>query len=97
MEVIMALTSSSAYEIAKYWGEEPPPREILEDITAKGGDLRTRTLDSFQRRKADNRNDDDGEESGDEGSRDTPRTPRPDQTDAPMEEPASGNRYPSRT
>ncbi|RMZ84578.1 hypothetical protein DV737_g1175, partial [Chaetothyriales sp. CBS 132003] len=37
----------AAYEIAKYWGETPPPREILEDLTAKGGDLRSRTLENY--------------------------------------------------
>ncbi|KAL2428536.1 hypothetical protein ABEF91_008800 [Exophiala dermatitidis] len=37
----------AAYEIATYWGEEPPPKEILEDLSAKGGNLRTRTLENY--------------------------------------------------
>ena len=28
----------------------PPPREILEDLTAKGGDLLNRTLENYSRR-----------------------------------------------
>jgi chromatin structure-remodeling complex subunit RSC9 len=38
-----------AYEIATHWGKEPPPKEILEDLTAKGGGVMSRSLDSFQR------------------------------------------------
>ncbi|KIW14903.1 hypothetical protein PV08_07688 [Exophiala spinifera] len=37
----------AAYEISTYWGEEPPPKEILEDLSAKGGNLRVRTLDNY--------------------------------------------------
>lgn len=38
-----------AYEISNYWHKEPPPKEILEDITAKGGNVMGRTLDNFER------------------------------------------------
>jgi len=83
----MLLNTSSAYEIASYWGEEPPPREILEDLTAKGGDLRSRTIETFP---IPNRGlGDDGQESGE----DELRTPRTDKMKA--EEPGSGGRYPT--
>lgn len=39
-----------AYEISTHWGKEPPPKEILEDVTAKGANVMTRTLDNFTRR-----------------------------------------------
>ncbi|WPG98310.1 Hypothetical protein R9X50_00109800 [Acrodontium crateriforme] len=38
-----------AYEISTHWGKEPPPKEILEDVTAKGGNVMTRTLENFAR------------------------------------------------
>ncbi len=38
----------AAYEIKTLHGREPPPREILEDLTAKGGNLLTRTLENFR-------------------------------------------------
>lgn len=37
-----------AYEISTHWGKEPPPRDILEDITAKGGNVMGRTRENFQ-------------------------------------------------
>lgn len=36
-----------AYEISTVHNREPPPKEILEDVSAKGGDLLTRTVDNF--------------------------------------------------
>lgn len=36
-----------AYEIKYHWREEPPPPEIVENLTAKGGDVRKRTLETF--------------------------------------------------
>ena len=39
----------SAYEISTHWKREPPPKEILEDVTAKGGGLLTRTMENFAR------------------------------------------------
>src|SRR4051794_8153774 len=54
----------AAYEIKTEHGKEPPPPEILEFTTAKGGSLLTRTLENFQARvKAA-----DKEESGDDGT-----------------------------
>ena len=40
----------SAYEISKIHHKEPPPREILEDLTARGGDLLNRTLENYRPR-----------------------------------------------
>jgi len=37
----------AAYEISTVHGRTPPPKEILEDVSAKGGDLLTRTTDNF--------------------------------------------------
>ncbi|KAI6715192.1 hypothetical protein PZA11_006023 [Diplocarpon coronariae] len=60
----------AAYEISTIHGREPPPKEILEDITAKGGGLLTRTIENYRpppRREAGALgNDSDG--SGDEGT-----------------------------
>ena len=54
----------AAYEIKTVHKKEPPPPEILELTTAKGGSLLTRTLENFQARaKAA-----DKEESGDDGT-----------------------------
>lgn len=40
-----------AYEISTHWGKEPPPKEILEDVTAKGGNVMARTLENYERPK----------------------------------------------
>lgn len=40
---------SRAYEITNHWHKEPPPKEILEEVTAKGGNVMGRTLDNFER------------------------------------------------
>jgi chromatin structure-remodeling complex subunit RSC9 len=74
----------AAYEISTIHGKEPPPREILEDTTAKGGSLLTRTMENFRpsiRREtgmlAGNEN---SEASGDDG---TPVRDRNGSEDAP--------------
>lgn len=88
------LTFHRAYEIATYWGEEPPPREILEDLTAKGGDLRARTLNSYKipasREAALIANNTKDESSEDELS----ATPKAEKMD--VDDPGSGSRYPTR-
>lgn len=40
---------NSAYEITNFHKREPPPKEILEDVSAKGGDLLNRTLENYYR------------------------------------------------
>lgn len=42
------LTSCRAYEIKTLHGREPPPIEILEKLTAKGGDILSRTVENFR-------------------------------------------------
>ncbi|SPO04983.1 related to Los1p [Cephalotrichum gorgonifer] len=39
----------AAYEIKTIHGREPPPKDILEDVTAKGSGLLKRTRENFQR------------------------------------------------
>jgi hypothetical protein len=82
----------SAYEISTVHKREPPPKEILEDVSAKGGDLLTRTVENFLRpasREADRlRGDDDSEGSDEEG--DTKKTPKEDKMD--LDEPGSTGR-----
>lgn len=38
-----------AYEISNHWHKEPPPKEILEEVTAKGGNVMSRTLENFSK------------------------------------------------
>ncbi|KAL3962533.1 hypothetical protein ACCO45_004056 [Purpureocillium lilacinum] len=38
----------AAFEISTVHGKEPPPKDILEDVTAKGANLLTRTRDNFR-------------------------------------------------
>src|SRR2546421_10106067 len=80
----------SAYEISTYWHETPPPPEILENLTAKGGDLRNRTLENFHAPiSRDSGVLPDGLESAD----DEQRTPKADHMD--VDEAGSGGRYPT--
>lgn len=36
-----------AYEIKNFHHKEPPPKEILEDVSAKGADVLNRTVENF--------------------------------------------------
>jgi hypothetical protein len=68
------LTACSAYEISTFHKREPPPKEILEDVSAKGGDLLNRTLENYlprSSREADNLANGDRTDSEDEHN--TPR------------------------
>ncbi|KAK0945515.1 Chromatin structure-remodeling complex protein rsc9 [Friedmanniomyces endolithicus] len=38
-----------AYEITHHWEKEAPPKEILEEVTAKGGNVMGRTLENYAR------------------------------------------------
>ncbi|ESZ90144.1 hypothetical protein SBOR_9471 [Sclerotinia borealis F-4128] len=61
----------AAYEISTFHGKVPPPREILEDTTAKGGGLLTRTMDNFRpsiRRDTGILGTENSEASGDDGT-----------------------------
>ncbi|KKY16027.1 putative rsc complex subunit rsc9 [Phaeomoniella chlamydospora] len=80
----------AAYEITNHWHEVPPPPEILEHRTAKGGDLRHRTLENYQiggPRESLNI-----EEAGRDSGEDETRTPKAEGLDADD----SLGRYPSR-
>jgi chromatin structure-remodeling complex subunit RSC9 len=86
------IENCSAYEIATYWREEPPPPEILEHLTAKGGDLRTRTLENYPiPTSRDSGALIDGIDSADEEQ----RTPNKADT-MDVDEPGSASRYPTR-
>ncbi|KAL2069518.1 hypothetical protein VTL71DRAFT_14197 [Oculimacula yallundae] len=77
----------AAYEISTVHGKEPPPKEILEEVSAKGSGLLTRTLENYRpviRREASALGND-SDASGDEG------TPTRD-TMATEETPGSGGR-----
>lgn len=44
----------AAYEITTIHGKEPPPKDILEDVTAKGAGLLTRTRENFRGKRESN-------------------------------------------
>ncbi|KAF1977400.1 hypothetical protein BU23DRAFT_550720 [Bimuria novae-zelandiae CBS 107.79] len=75
----------AAYEISTVHKREPPPKEILEDVSAKGGDLLTRTVENFFRpgsRETERlRGEDDSEDSDGDGETKTPRENRMDVDD----------------
>jgi chromatin structure-remodeling complex subunit RSC9 len=77
------LTQTRAYEIKTFWNREPPPVEILEKLTAKGGDILSRTVENFQPPKrstlANGESDSEGEEA---------RTPKEDRME--IDDPSSG-------
>ena len=68
----------AAYEIKTIHKKEPPPPEILEFTTAKGGSLLTRTLETFQaRNKADREGStEDGTPSRERRTEETPTSGR---------------------
>lgn len=89
----LQLKTYRAYEIKTLHKRDPPPREILEDLTAKGGDLLHRTVENFRppivgRPSLSNGQDSDG--SGAEES----KTPKEDKMD--VDEPGSGGARTSR-
>ena len=82
------LIEISAFEIRLIHNKEPPPKEILESISAKGGDLLSRTVDNFRPplSREDKANGIDSDGSGDEG------TSTPKQEKADVDDPGSGGR-----
>lgn len=76
----------AAYEISTIHGKEPPPKDILEDVTAKGGGLLTRTRENYRASiRQTTMTNGDSDASGDEG------TPMRD-TGVSEEAPGSGGR-----
>ena len=65
-------------------GQEPPPVEILEKLTAKGGDILNRTVDNFQIPQKGSNFVNGASDSENEGD----RTPREDRMD--VDDPGSG-------
>jgi len=59
--------------------QEPPPVEILEKLTAKGGDILTRTVENFRPPGRSSLSDSEGEEA---------KTPKEEKMD--IDEPGSG-------
>lgn len=51
-----------AFEIRDYHNKTPPPKTILEDLTARGGELLTRTIQNYRQATVD-----DAEVSGEDG------------------------------
>lgn len=71
----------AAYEIKFFHGKEPPPKDILEDVSAKGGGLLSRTRENFRGAKRDSGTAaDSAAASGDDG---TPTRERPTPDAAP--------------
>ncbi|CAM1506406.1 Fc.00g060470.m01.CDS01 [Cosmosporella sp. VM-42] len=64
----------AAYEISTVHGKDPPPKDILEDVTAKGASLLTRTRENFRGKRDSNMGATDSAASGDDG---TPARERP--------------------
>ncbi|KAL9604678.1 MAG: hypothetical protein Q9219_000398 [cf. Caloplaca sp. 3 TL-2023] len=71
----------AAYEIRHLHNKTPPPRRILEDISAKGGDLLSRTVGNFRQATVE-----DAEASGD----DELKTPDGGGDKMDLDEPGSG-------
>lgn len=89
--VRMLTKSVSAYEITNVHKREPPPKEILEDVTAKGGDLLNRTLENFLipvgRDAESSANDGDKDKDGEGPDREPAKTPKEEKMD--IDEPGS--------
>lgn len=71
----------AAYEIRAVHNKTPPPPEILEELTAKGGNLLTRTLENYKRDRSTAHNSpqpsgDDGTPARDTKAEDTPSSGR---------------------
>lgn len=81
--------SSSAYEISNFHHREPPPKEILEDVSAKGGDLLNRTVENYLgAANKEPENMANGKEEDSEGSEpEVQKTPKEDKMD--IDEPGS--------
>ncbi|KAF7560586.1 hypothetical protein G7046_g3551 [Stylonectria norvegica] len=64
----------AAFEITTVHGKDPPPRDIFEDVTAKGAGLLTRTRENYRGKRESNMAATDSAASGDDG---TPVRERP--------------------
>lgn len=75
------LTPVRAYEIKTLHGREPPPIDILERMTAKGGDILNRTVENYKQPQKN------GLANGDSDSGDDAKTPKEEKMD--IDEPGS--------
>lgn len=89
----LQLTVYRAYEIKTLHKREPPPREILEDLTAKGGDLLHRTVENFRPPAAGRPSLSNGQDSDGSGAEES-KTPKEDKME--VDEPGSGGARTSR-
>ncbi|KAI9844254.1 MAG: Chromatin structure-remodeling complex protein rsc9 [Thelocarpon superellum] len=82
----------AAYEISTVHGREPPPKEILEDISARGGDILNRTVENYKPHAVgrESTRPTNGEES--DGLGDEERVTTPDQERGQSDDPGSGGR-----
>ncbi|OQO03909.1 hypothetical protein B0A48_10551 [Cryoendolithus antarcticus] len=82
-----------AYEITNHWEKEPPPKEIVEEVTAKGGNVMSRTLENFVKPPSrEEKLAGDGDASDGSPSQKTPKEEKGD----PSEEPGSATGRTSR-
>ena len=79
------LTPLSAYEVKTLHGREPPPIEILEKLTAKGGDILSRTVENFRPPQRSSLVNGDSDSGGEES-----KTPKDEKMD--IDEPGSVGR-----
>ncbi len=80
-----SLTLRRAYEIKTLHGREPPPIEILEKLTAKGGDILSRTVENFRPPQRSSLVNGDSESGGEDS-----KTPKDEKMD--IDEPGSVGR-----
>ncbi|KAF2772376.1 hypothetical protein EJ03DRAFT_387782 [Teratosphaeria nubilosa] len=78
-----------AYEISTHWKREPPPKEILEDVTAKGGNVMGRTLENFVRPPTKEEKNLAHADADEEGTSPEQRTPKPENAMDGAEDPGS--------
>lgn len=80
-----------AYEISTHWKKEPPPKEILEDLTAKGGAIMERTVENFLASSGKEDKRAKGDSDSDDGDDTTPKHDKMD-TDDPGSAPGRSTR-----
>ncbi|KAK3624158.1 Chromatin structure-remodeling complex protein rsc9 [Elasticomyces elasticus] len=70
-----------AYEISTHWEKEPPPKEILEEVTAKGGNVMGRTLENYVKPPTKEEMNLGGEKEGSDASPEQKTTPKVEKSD----------------
>ncbi|KAI7613916.1 hypothetical protein KC319_g19984, partial [Hortaea werneckii] len=82
-----------AYEISNHWQKDPPPKEILEEVTAKGGNVMGRTMENFVKPPT-REEKEQAAEGSEHGTSPEQKTPKAESAAADGEDPnsAAGNR-----